>query len=124
MSGVVQTTRRLSLAGRNEPVAELAQVAPQGSFWHAPAVRGHEMLQLAQTSALARCICEIESSANGRLGPFAPHLVEGRTAALSALLPTCLAKVKVRFGSCADLRCVPAERLKCAGEATFSPKGR
>lgn len=65
MSGVVQTTRRLSLAGRNEPVAELAQVAPQGSFWHAPAVRGHEMLQLAQTSALARCICEIESSANG-----------------------------------------------------------
>jgi hypothetical protein len=40
-----------------------------------------------------------EQAAKVTYGPFAPHLVEDRTAALSALLPTCWAKANVGFGS-------------------------
>jgi len=47
--------------------------------WHTPAARGHEMLRLAPTAALARCACEMMEWPNGRLGPIptdahrAPH---------------------------------------------------
>jgi hypothetical protein len=58
------------------------------------------MLHFAPMTALVRCVCEIDGMAEGqvwavcaarpkgRFGPFAPHLVEGRTATLSALLPS------------------------------------
>jgi hypothetical protein len=39
-----------------------------------------------------------------------------QTAALSAFLLTCLAKVNACFGSCADLHDPSAQRLECAAE--------
>ena len=47
-----------------------------------------------------------------------------RMAALSALLPTCLAKVNACFGSNCDLRHRVALRLECDGEPTLSPERR
>ena len=56
--------------GMNRDQTGHLKFCSNGSLVRVAAVRGRDMLRLAPTSALARCACEIESSANGRLGPF------------------------------------------------------
>jgi hypothetical protein len=73
---------------------------PQGPRSRHPADRNAALHERQQWGS-----CTAASRRPGKVGygPFAPHLVEGRTAALSALLSSAKSTAEVSFGSKDDL---------------------
>ncbi len=61
------------------------------------------------------CVCNVGLPVLSRPSPGSANVRFQAGASITA---------NFRFGSCADLRGVPAERLKCDGDPTFSTEGR